>query len=473
MTREALIKITDEVNCVITGLSSTHVDYFNETYSKHAPGYFFNPKFKLGRWDGKIRYFHKDGKTFTYLLDGIVPKLTGLGYKISIKDMRAGEFIPVDPITSDYFSHSLDKDGKPFEFRDYQVAAINAVAVDGGGVIIAGTGGGKTSIAAAISDLYGKRGCKTLTIVPNIDLIVQTADTFSDLGLDVGEYSGTEKDLTHTHTVSTWQALQNNPHIMRLFQVVIVDETHGAKGNVIQNLLTVHGNHIVHRFGLTGSLPKEETDVMAIRVAVGDVKYVITAHELITQQWLATLHISILQLAENLKPGYFPDYDAEKSYLQTKKERLDWIAATIEEKQNYHKGNVLCLVGNIAFGKKLQKRIPNSIFLYGKDKRAVRKEAYDLFETNNNITVIATVQIAGVGLSIDRIFNLFLIDVGKSFIRVIQTIGRGLRKGKDKDHVDVTDVCSDLKYSKKHLRERVKYYSEAQYPHKKHVVHYN
>lgn len=472
MTQNVVVKIVDEVNCVVMGLSSNHIDYFSDIYAKHAPGYFFNPKYKLGQWDGKIRYFRKDGKTFTYLLDGLVQKITALGYGIAISDLREGQFISVDPIDEKYFSHILDNENNPFIFREYQVGAINSVTQDGGGVVIAGTGAGKTAIAAAIADLYGRQGCKTLTIVPNIDLIEQTADTFNYLGLDVGEYSGTEKDLTHTHTISTWQALQNNPQIMRLFQVVIVDEVHGAKGNVIQKLLTENGSHIVHRFGLTGTLPKEETDIMAIRVAIGDVKYNITAHELIKQNWLASLHISIVQLVENFESGHFPDYDAERAYLQTKKERLDWIAASIIEKSNLRKGNVMCLVSNISFGKRLQKRIPGSFFLHGKDKRVVRKEAYDLFENNNNVVVIATAQIAGVGLSIDRIFNLFLIDIGKSFIRVIQTIGRGLRKGKDKDHVDVTDVCSDLKYAKKHLRERIKYYNEALYPHKKSVVHY-
>jgi len=66
-----------------------------------------------------------------------------------------------------------------------------------------------------------------------------------------------------------------------------------------------------------------------------------------------------------------------------------------------------------------------------------------------------------------------LIDLGKSFIRIIQTIGRGLRMDKDKEFVSVSDVCSDLKYGKKHVRERVKYYKEAKYPYQKTVVKYD
>jgi superfamily II DNA or RNA helicase len=75
-------------------------------------------------------------------------------------------------------------------------------------------------------------------------------------------------------------------------------------------------------------------------------------------------------------------------------------------------------------------------------------------------------------LNINRIFNLVFVDVGKSFIRVIQGIGRGLRKAADKDSVVVTDICGDLKYSKKHLKHRTNYYEEAQYPFKKHKIDY-
>ena len=143
-----------------------------------------------------------------------------------------------------------------------------------------------------------------------------------------------------------------------------------------------------------------------------------------------------------------------------------------EAKRDMGKGNVFCLVDGINFGKKLAKLIPDAVFVYGKDKKTARKQIYDLFRDNDNLVIIATVNIASTGLDIARIFNLMFIDVGKSFIRVIQTIGRGLRKAPDKDHVDVTDICTDLKYGKKHVRERIKYYNEALYPHKKRKIDY-
>lgn len=87
-----------------------------------------------------------------------------------------------------------------------------------------------------------------------------------------------------------------------------------------------------------------------------------------------------------------------------------------------------------------------------------------MFEENDDLIVIASVGIASTGISIDRIFNMMLVDAGKSFIRSIQSIGRGLRLADDKQSVHVVDVHSKLKWSKKHWKEREKYYKEAGYP---------
>ena len=470
------------------------IDVLNNEYGRRAPNYYFNPKFKLGAWDGYIRYFQKTGKTYVYLLDDIIPQLKSLGYKIQLIDERNSDIIQPNLIDKDYFAHIPDSvTGNPSEFRPYQVEGVNSLVSNGNGIMIAGTGAGKTMMNAALVDLYGKFGLKTGTIVPTTDLIGQTKSTFIHFGLDAGEYSGDEKDLNHQHTVSTWQALQNNPSVMKQFDVIVVDECHGLKGNVLTKLLNEHGKHICYRFGLTGTLPKAETDAMAVRVAVGSVQFKVSAIELIRQNYLAKLHINIMQLEEDFesqyktfleenpdskitytkfKDSYFPEYQAEKRYLQSNEERLEWITMYIEAKRDLKKGNVFCLVDGVKFGKKLASMIEGAFFVHGKDKRKARKEIYDLFEDNDNIVVIATVNIASTGLNIKRIFNMVIIDVGKSFIRVIQSIGRGLRKAPDKDFVDVTDVCSDLKYSKSHLRQRVKFYKEAEYPYKKRKVTY-
>lgn len=494
-SKVAKIRILDEVNCAIVGLTPDHILYFYEEYGRKAPNYFFNPKFKLGQWDGRIRYFHKNGKTHVYLLDEIVPKLVGLGYKIALEDLRTNDVPSPPPIDENYFSHIFHPELQAqIKLRPYQVEAVNAVLSNSGGIIIAGTGAGKTFMNAALADSYGKFGKRSITIVPTKDLIEQTAIEFEICELDTGRYYGEVKDVNHQHVVSTWQSLKNNPKLIAEFDIVIVDECHGIKGNVLQKILNEHGHNIPLRFGLTGTLPKAETDAMAVRIAVGDVQYTITARQLMDAGHLAQLNIDIVQLEEDFKKqykefqqenpdekvtytqfkdSYFPDYTAEKRYLQTNNNRIEWIAEYIMAKRDLKKGNVFCLVDGVRFGQKLAKAVPDAYFVHGKDKQKARKEVYDLFKDNDNIVVIATIHIASTGLNIKRIFEMMAIDVGKSFIRIIQTIGRGLRKADDKDSVNFTDICSDLKYSKRHLAERCKFYREAEYPHKKKKVDYN
>jgi superfamily II DNA or RNA helicase len=127
-------------------------------------------------------------------------------------------------------------------------------------------------------------------------------------------------------------------------------------------------------------------------------------------------------------------------------------------------GNTLILVDRLDAGKQLEALIPDSIFISGEIKLADRKEEYDEVRTSTNKVIIATYGVAAVGLNIPRIFNLVLLEPGKSFVRVIQSIGRGIRKAEDKDFVQIWDITSTCKYAKRHLTERKKFYKDAKYP---------
>ena len=127
-------------------------------------------------------------------------------------------------------------------------------------------------------------------------------------------------------------------------------------------------------------------------------------------------------------------------------------------------GNTLVLTGRISNGNMLQELLDGSEFVQGAMKVVDRKDAYDEINQATNSITIATYGVAAVGINIPRIFNLVLLEPGKSFVRVIQSIGRGVRIAKDKDFVNVWDVTSRCKFSRRHLTERKKYYKDAQYP---------
>lgn len=470
--KTVIVRLFDEVNCLVTGLHPSDNEVLYNKWGFLTQDYFFNPKFKLGKWDGKIRYFGKTGKTYVRLLDEIVPHIVSMGYNVKIDDKRQSLIYEFDKIDRDYFSHIIDSDGEPIILGEHQVDAVNSALEYKEGIIEAGTGAGKTICMQAMASVFNTKGLRTLIIVPSSDLVIQTKQSFSNFDIDVGEYSGKKKDINHLNVISTWQALQNNTEIVSTFQVVIVDEAHSAKAKILTELLAVHGKNIVYRFGLTGTIPKHKTDELTIKAVLGSPIYKIPAIDLINKGWLSNLHIEILQLKEHdVQRDYFPDYTSEKDFLNKNITRSAWVADYLDIIR-LKQGNVFALVDSIALGKKLHEFCPNSIFLHGEDSSTVRKQFYDLFESNNDLVVIATYGIASTGLSIDRIFNLFLIDSGKSFTRVIQSIGRGLRKAEDKTEVKVYDICSDLKYSKSHLSHRIKYYKEANYPFTKKIIKY-
>lgn len=491
----ATIKILDELNAVVIGLQRTHYEHFYNVLGFFTANYFFKPQYKIGRWDGKQHFFNKNGKTSINLLPYIIPDLEDMGYKIKLIDNRSPANVIVPEIDENYFSAFNDDDGNPIILGEHQVNGVNAITKNVGGILLAGTGAGKSIAAAALVDLYNKfTNFRCIVIVPNKDLINQTSADIAKFDIDVGKYYGDLKEPNATNVVSTWQSLQNNPALMSAFQVIIVDECHGAKADVLKNMILEYGNQAMIRIGLTGTLPKEPAEAMSITYVLGEVIYEVPAKELIDKGWLAKLNLRVYTLIEDLMPewnfykeakpqeaaatkyktfkrDFYPDYPSEKTYLQKNKKRIEFIGDLIETAV-MESGNAFVLVNSIPFGKKLADSIENAYFVYGQDESEVRKKIYALFAEHNDVVVVSTFQLASTGLNIKRIFNLFMIDAGKSFIQIIQSIGRGLRKAKDKDSVNVYDICGDLKFGTKHLKEREKFYKQQEYKFTKKDIEY-
>lgn len=489
--KKCIIKLIDEINAVLIGLKREEYEILYNSFAKFAKGYRFDPKFKLGKWDGRIGFVTKTGKTYVYLLEQIIPFLKKWGYKISLIDNRNAVKINIPQIDKDY----LNKYG--IELGNHQVDAVNSITEYNYGIVEASVGSGKTFINAIICDLYNKHcNFKTITIVPTVDLVIQTLADFKKFELDAGEYSGTCKDLNHDHIVATWQSIQNNPTIMAHFQVVVADEAHTVTGKTLQRILNENGAHIVVRIGMTGTVPEDECNATTVFVTLGPIRYVIKSAELIENGWLADITINVYTLEEKLlieweaykqknpteweKVTYkdflleiFPTYPAERAYLESKEERNQFIADLVNAKRIKQKGNSLILVNSHKQGNKLQNMIPNSYFITGADHKKVRKQIFDLFKVENDVCVIATFKLASTGLNIPRIFYLFLIDSGRGFEKIVQSIGRGLRKAHDKDSVQVYDIGSSLKFSKAQQRARIKHYNGQKYNFNKKNIDYH
>ena len=239
----------------------------------------------------------------------------------------------------------------------------------------------------------------------------------------------------------------------------MVDEVHMSKADVLKQLLTQQFAHVPIRWGLTGTIPKEQYEWMSLKVSIGDVVNRIAAADLQDKGVLANCHVNIVQLNDY---GEYNNYQSELKYLLNDEGRLDYISGFIDNVKE--SGNTLILVDRISAGKSLESKIDNSVFVSGSTKADERKEHYDDVKTSDAKIIIATYGVAAVGINIPRIFNLVLLEPGKSFVRVIQSIGRGIRKAEDKDFVQIWDITSTCKYAKRHLTKRKSFYREAEYP---------
>jgi len=240
----------------------------------------------------------------------------------------------------------------------------------------------------------------------------------------------------------------------------VVSNCHMAKADALKNLMTTVMSKVPIRWGLTGTVPKEEFEFQALKVSLGLVINRLSASELQDRGVLAQCHVNIVQLVDHAE---FTNYQSELKFLLEDSDRLKIISDLVA--QVNLTGNTLVLVDRVAAGHALVDLLgERAVFVSGATKGTKRDEEYGEVATSDDKIIVATYGVAAVGINIPRIFNLVLLEPGKSFVRVIQSIGRGIRKAEDKDFVQIWDVTSTCKFAKRHLTKRKQFYKEANYP---------
>jgi superfamily II DNA or RNA helicase len=472
------LEIKDEVNVRFVGLDVKTRRKISEETKYFLPYAYHMPAYKLGRWDGCVRFCDIGGRTYMNLLDRLLPIVTKEGYNVDVVDHRQSwtfDFQPVEATSYDSVSWPPKHPaaGLPIILRDYQVEVINRFLDNPQCLQQVATGAGKTLITAVLSHKCQDFG-RTIVIVPNKDLVVQTEKDYKNLGLDVGVLFGDRKQYDKTHTICTWQSLAVLEKKTKAGEAevdldvfldnvvcIMVDEVHKAKADVLRDQLSGMFKHVPIRWGLTGTIPKDDHEAVACTCALGPVIGSLSSKELQDMGVLADLDISVLQMKD--APAGFNSYAQELKWLTTDETRLQHISSVIAQLSK--NGNTLVLIDRIRTGEIFTEQNPDWVFVSGGMKVKDRQTEYDEISEMNNKVIVATYGVAAVGINIPRIFNLVMLEPGKSFVRVIQSIGRGIRKAEDKDYVNVVDITSDLKYSKRHLTKRKVFYKEQGFRH--------
>ena len=362
--------------------------------------------------------------------------------------------------------------------RDYQEEIVKQCLFNGRGTIILATAGGKTLTSASLiskihqlyMSSYNKQSFRCLFIVPDRGLASQTYQDFNDyeVPFSVSKWTGDDDlDLSTNVIVSNLGILQSknsNLDWLEDIDLLIVDEVHKIrKGNKVNDILKKIKTP--YRFGFTGTMPEESLDQWNIIGKIGPVIYEKNSFDLRQENYVSNASIQIIKLLHKNAPSPTPGgnaYREELEYLTTSKFRNELIAKLAQGL----KQNTLIMVDYIQHGELLygivSKMMPEKqcFFIRGEVEVEERDRVRQLMESNSNVVVVAISKIFSTGINIKNLHYIIFACGGKAKIKIVQSIGRGLRLHKDKTKLIIFDITDDLRYSAAHALKRQALYEK-------------
>jgi len=464
----------DDVHCKVECDSSTAQE-LSDFFTFEVPGARFMPTVRNKVWDGKIRLFNAVTRT-TYA--GLV------NYIVDFAKVRNYDCIVESKLASGVSFSNEDVDdlaqsvGLTLEPRDYQKRAIAHAISNKRCLLLSPTASGKSLVIYMLARYYpGKK----LIVVPTTSLVHQMASDFSEYGYEVEVQkitAGATKEITNEITVTTWQSIYKlQRKWFDQFSVVIGDEAHLFKAKSLTSIMSKL-NNTPYRFGFTGTLDGSQTHRLVLEGLFGPVERVTTTSDLIKNEYLSNLKINICILGhtdKNKQSMARANYRDEIDYIVGNAARNDFLINLCNEL----KGNSLLLYALVEkHGKPLydlaQQLDRPVFFVHGGVSGEDRDQIRGIVEKENKALIIASYGTFSTGVNIRRISNVVFASPSKSKIRVLQSIGRGLRTAEDKDSVRLFDVVDDLRKGKwinftlRHYTERLKIYNDEQFPYKIH-----
>ena len=465
----------NEVYLILEELSLSQRQELADFFTFEVPNAKFMPIVRKRIWDGKIRLFSPaNGEIYVGLLPYIKEYCKTKNIKYIIEKGAEDERNVVDTIVRGFIKSLKPKSkGKSLKIRDYQIEAIRLAISRNRSLIVSPTASGKSLIIYSLVRYYQMAGNKILILVPTTSLVEQMYSDFQDYGWSPGTYcqkvyQGYTTKITKDVVISTWQSIYKMPKkYFEQFGCVIGDEAHFFKAKSLTSIMTkLH--QCKYRFGFTGTLDGTETHRLVLEGLFGSVEQVVTTKELIDKKTLANLKIKCITLKHPEKRERM-DYAEELNYIVSNDARNKFIMDLCSNIS----GNTLCLFQLVEkHGKILydgMKGNENVYFVYGGTDTQQREKIRGLVEKHKNSTTIASYGTFSTGINIRNIHNIVLASPSKSKIRVLQSIGRGLRTSSTKDSILVFVIADDISYRGRrnftlnHFLERLNIYNEEQF----------
>lgn len=451
-----------------------------ERFSFYAKDYKYMPKYKNGIWDGKIRLF--DYRSHTIHV-GLLDHVKKYAEKESLT-------VDIDPclifdneVSRTDVANFLRSINLPFEPHVHQIDAIHRVIDKERSLVISPTSSGKSLIIYGLVRYYREMGENVLVIVPTVSLVEQMVGDFEDYSVDDSFcaddechkiYSGKSKNSDKPIVVTTWQSVyKKGVNWFSRFGCVFVDEAHLASGKSIVGIMDKCTNADV-RAGFTGTIEDAKCHELTLNGLFGLTYRTITTEELMRQKLVSQLKINCVMFDHPQRDREICkelDYAAEVKFINSHKQILGFITKLAATQT----GNTLVLFRYKEHGMELCRRIKDmasgkTVFYVDGDTPAPDREAIRVHaEAHNDAIIVASFGTFSTGISIKNLYSAILAHPYKSKIKVLQSIGRVLRKGSHSDDVVVYDLVSDLKAGKKvnttlkNFQERLKQYKKQRF----------
>lgn len=480
----------------------------HEQFTFEVPGYKYNPAYKSGKWDGKIRLYNFVSKLVYCGLENVIESfVSGLGYEVVKKVSCKSFYEAFDPLcVTEYLSQlSLSKSSsEPLNLYDYQIDAIVKAITSKRIILLSPTASGKSIIIYCIIRflLDQDPDFKVALVVPSKGLVEQMFTDFKNYSIasgwgvekNVQKISGDyDKKIWANVVITTWQSIvkKAEPEFMNQFNAVIVDEAHEAKAKSLTAIMEA-STHVEFKIGATGTLDDCQMHHLALTGVFGTPYQVITTKELMDAGAVSQLKIKCLlldhpeevkKLFRSMQAKRTLDYQKEIDYIVTNENRNHFIANLASDL----KGNTLILFNFVekqgsVIRDLLSAKTQKNVYYIDGSVSADDREAFrhKVFEGETNCIVLASYGTTSRGYSIPNIDNIIFASPTKSKIRNLQSIGRGLRLSKGKTHCTLYDVSDDLigtgkdrvgnqlriNFTHKHFLDRLDIYSREQFTYK-------
>jgi len=480
-----LISKKNEVYIKLNDVEPSTAAELNDFFTFEVPGFKYMPTYRNKMWDGKIRLYNiVTGEVYMGLLPYIEEYLKNNGeyYELE-KGLRSERSVARSVVQGFLRGIRPTLGGRRIKIRDYQIDAISHAIATNRSLLISPTASGKSLVIYCLVRYYQMMELKTLILVPTTSLVEQMYKDFEDYGWSSGTYcqkiyQGHDRKVVKDVVISTWQSLHRMPRpYFRQFGAVFGDEAHLFKAKSLTGIMTKL-DHCKYRFGLTGTLDGTQTHRLVLEGLFGKAKYVVTTKELIDNKTLADLQINCIVLNypdEDRQIVKEFDYGEELEYIVTKVERNIFLSNLV----GHCTGNTLCLFQFVEkHGKPLYSIIEEKykdrkvFFVYGGVDTDTREQIREIVEDETNSIIVASYGTFSTGINIRNIDNIVFSSPSKSKIRVLQSLGRGLRLGDKSRSLKVFDISDDLSINSKlnftmrHFRERINIYDEQGFNYK-------